>query len=406
MFLSLKIALHSLAAHKLRTVLAMLGVFLGALALTGVQHVSQAMLKKTEIEMEKFGPNLLVAIAGEIRFRRGSVRVAGGQRTFKVADARALLDNLPFVVNGVPFSMASLPIRSGATKVPCNVVATWPEYPEVRNFKPQSGRFFDAEDEESRAMVVVLGKKIADRLFGSGQDALGKRVFIYRAGFTVIGIMEAKGRDPSGDDQDEQVFMPLSTFMRRASNTSWIGGVFLQLAPGTDVDYAKEGVSVLLRERHKIQPGAEDDFSVFTARELAAMQQQALKLVSTLGLISSSVSFAVGGLGILSIMILLVRARRVEIGVRRALGAKRRHIVNQFLLEAGLMSATGGAAGVALSIGLTAAVSMGASFPFVFDPLLVTGALAGSALIGVLAGAYPAWQAAQIGILDVLRSKE
>lgn len=406
MFFSLKIALHSLAAHKLRTVLAMLGVFLGALALTGVQHVSEAMLKKTEIEMEKFGPNLLVALTGEVRFRRGSVRISGGQRTFRLSDAKALMQNLPFVQNGVPFSMAQLPIRSGSTKVPCNVVATWPDYTKVRNFKPQYGRFFDAEEEKDRAMVVVLGKKIAERLFGSEQEALGKRVFIYRAGFKVIGVMEPKGRDPSGDDLDEQVFMPLSTYMRRASNTYWIGGAFMQMAPGTGIQYAKDAASALLRERHGIRPGKEDDFSVFTAKELAKMQKQALDLVSTLGLISSSVSFAVGGLGILSIMILLVRSRRIEIGVRRALGAKRRHIVNQFLLEAGLMSAVGGAAGVLLSVVLTGLVAVFASFPFVFNPLLVVGALAGSALIGVLAGAYPAWQAAQVGILDVLRSKE
>jgi putative ABC transport system permease protein len=406
MFFSLKIALHSLASHKLRTALAMLGVFLGALALTGVQHVSQAMLKKTQMEVDKFGPNLLVAIASDIRFRRGSVRIAGGHRTFKISDAEALIYSLPFVLDGVPFTHAQLPVRYGATKIPSNVVATWPGFTRVRNFSPQYGRFFTAEENEDRAMVVVLGRKIAERLFGSARAALGKRVYVYRAGLKVIGVMEPKGRDPSGDDQDEQVFLPLNTYMRRASNTHWISGAFLQMGPGTTTEYAKESAASLLRKRHGIRPGEDDDFSVFTARELAKMQEQALELVSTLGLISSSVSFAVGGLGILSIMVLLVRARRIEIGVRRALGAKRRHIINQFLLEAGLMSAAGGAAGVVVSVGLMAVVAVAASFPFVFDPVLVVGALAGSAFIGVAAGAYPAWQAAQVAILDVLRSKE
>lgn len=406
MFLSLRVALASLKAHRLRTLLAMLGVFLGALALTGVQHVSMAMVRKAEMEVEKFGPNLLVAQSGQVRFSRsGSVRQDSAAKTFTLGDAEALAAGLPGVLAWAPFASTTMPIRAGDAKVSCRLTASWPTFVFVRNFAPDLGRFFTWEEVERRDKVVVLGRKIAERLFGGAEAALGEQVFFFRAAFRVIGVMQEKGRDLAGDDQDEQVLMPLSTYMRRAANQDWISGVYMQLAPGADGEALKDTAVTILRKRHGVVPGKKDDFSVITAKETIKLQKQALDLVFTLGVISSSVSFAVGGLGILSIMILLVRARRLEIGVRRALGAKRRDIVRQFLLEAGIMSAAGGCSGVLASLLLTGGLAVGGIFPFVFDAGLVAGALAGSALVGVAAGAYPASQAAGVAILDVLREQ-
>lgn len=405
MFLFARIALASLRAHRLRTVLAMLGVFLGALALTGVQHVSLAMVRKAELEVERFGPNLLTAQSGQVRFSRtGSVRQDGAAKTFTLADAEALATGLPGVLAWAPFAGTVMPIRAADVKVSSRLVATWPSYTHVRSFGPELGRFFTWEEEERRDKVVVLGRKIAERLFVRAEDAVGRQVFFFRAAFRVVGVMEEKGRDLAGDDQDEQVFMPLSTYMRRAANQDWILGTYMQLAPGVDGEALKESARSVLRGRRGAS-SAGDDFSVITAKESIKLQRQALDLVFTLGVISSSISFAVGGLGILSIMILLVRARRLEIGVRRALGARRRDIVRQFLLEAGMMSAAGGGLGVAASLLLTGGLAVAGVFPFVLDPFLVAGALAGSALVGVAAGAYPAAQAADLVILEVLREQ-
>lgn len=406
MLLSIKIALASLAAHKLRAVLAMLGVFLGALALTGVQHVSQAMVRKAEIETEKLGPNLFVAQSGQLRFRRsGTAGFSGSSRTFTLADAETIMGQLPGVLRGAPFVAKQMAVRAAEKTVQCQVVATWPDYVAVRSFAPALGRFFSAKELEARDKVVILGQAIAERLFGSPAAAMGGQVFFFRAGFRVIGVMEPKGRDLSGTNQDEQVFMPLSTYMRRAANQDWITGVYMELAPGTDAEALKTSATTILRQRHRLGRNEKDDFSLLTARDTMELQRQALELVGVLGLLSSSVSFAVGGLGILSIMILLVRARRLEIGVRRALGARRLDIIRQFLFESAFMSAVGGGLGVAASLALTSVVYVLGDFPFIFDPVLVAGSLAGSALIGVAAGAYPAWQAAQVAILDVLRSQ-
>lgn len=405
MFLNLRLAFSSLSAHKLRAVLAMIGVFLGALAFTGVQAVSQSMVLGAQQEAEKLGPNLMAAVAGQVRFTRsGNMRSQDFVRNFTVSDARALMAGVPSVVSGTPFISTTMDIRAEGTTVTGRLMAVWPQYVQVRSFRPDEGRFFTEAELRNREKVVVLGRKIAERLFRRPRAALGKQVFFYRASFRVVGVMEAKGRDLSGEDQDEQVFLPLTTYMRRAANQDWISGVFLNLADGGNRELALQAAKDILRRRHRIAPGQEDDFSVLTSADAIKLQRQALDLVQTLGLITSSVSFAVGGLGILSIMILIVRARRVEIGIRRAVGGRRSDIVRQFLFEAGLMSGSGGALGVLAAAGLAAVVCRFADLPLALDPMLFGGTLLGSVLLGLVAGSYPARQAAQIEILDVLKS--
>lgn len=406
MFFSLKIALASLKAHRLRSILAMVGVFLGALALTAVQHVSQAMYLKAEMETAKLGTNLFMARSGKVVFRRsGSAAVRYATTTFTLQDARDLIGSVPQARAGAPFVLKTLPIRYGNIKIPCQIVATWPAYTEVRSFNPDTGRFITWEDENQRARVCVLGTKIAERLFGKPEHALGEMVYIFRAGVRVVGVMEPKGADIVGSDQDEQVFVPLSTFMRRFSNQDWITGVYLQLTDNQSYEAVKKTAESILRRRHHLGQGEDDDFSLLTARDTIQLQEQALQLVQTLGLLSSGVSFAVGGLGILSLMVLLVRSRRMEIGVRRAVGARRLDIIRQFILESGLMAGAGGFVGVVSAAGLVLLIYKIGKMPVTYDPLFIIGPMFGSVLLGLLAGAYPAWQAAKIEVLDILRNE-
>lgn len=408
MFLNLRIAVKSLAVHKLRAVLAVLGVFLGALAFSGVQHVSQALERKAELEAEKMGPSLFAAVAGQVRFARdGALRLGQAKRNFTEADARALANGVPSVLAMTPYAAASLTLRSELAATTVAIIAAWPEYTEIRDFHAELGRFFDQAEEESMARVLVLGRDIAERLFQRPEAALGRIVYLGSADYRVVGVMEKKGRDLAGDNQDEQAFLPLSTYLRRVANQDWVTGAFLRLAPGANQGPAltavEDAAREILRRRHHLRPGQADDFTLLTARQSQELQFQALDLVHTLGLIASTVCFAVGGMGILSIMILMVRARRLEIGIRRAVGGRRSQILGQFLLESGLMAGTGGTLGVLSSLALTSAVSAFGDMPFVLDPLLLAGTLAASAAIGLAAGSYPAWQAARVDILDVLR---
>jgi putative ABC transport system permease protein len=407
MLLYLKIALAALRIHRLRTLLAVTGVLLGALALTGVQHVGRAMYAKAEAETAKLGTNLFMARSGQVRFGRsgGSARVRGETKTFTLADAHALMAALPSARLGAPFVAATMPVRVGGTKVPTQIIASWPAYAAVRDLEVASGRFLSAADEAGRERVAVLGDKLARRLFGSPEKAIGEQVFFFRASARVIGVLAPKGADIVGTDQDDQALVPLSTFMRRFSNQDWISGIYLQLARPEDFAAAKASAGEILRRRHNLGPGELDDFSLVTARDTMQLQEQALGLVQTLGWISSSVSFAVGGLGILSIMVLLVRTRRLEIGVRRAVGARRRDIIRQFVLEAGLMAGVGGVLGVLGGIALVAVVTAVGQMPLVLDPLLLLATVAGSGLLGLAAGAYPAWQAAHVEVLEVLRNE-
>jgi putative ABC transport system permease protein len=267
------------------------------------------------------------------------------------------------------------------------------------------GRFITWEDEKQRARVCVLGMKIAERLFGNPEQALGQMVFIFRAGVRVIGVMELKGADIVGSDQDEQVFVPLSTFMRRFTNQDWITGVYLQLTDNQSYDAVKKTADSILRQRHHLGETEAVDFSLLTAKDTIQLQEQALQLVQTLGRLSSGISFAVGGLGILSLMVLLVRSRRMEIGVRRAVGARRLDIIRQFILESGLMAGAGGFVGVVSAAGLVLLIYKIGEMPVTYDPIFIIGPMVGSVLLGLLAGAYPAWQAAKIEVLDILRNE-
>lgn len=402
--LNFRIAISSLAAHKWRAILAMLGVFLGALAFTGVIHVSKIMVKQAEMETEKLGPNLYAVMAGQIRFRRsGGVRVSGSIMNFTVADAQAVIDGVPSVLEGAPFVTRTMQVRAKDKVVNAKLTATWPSYQNIRNFHPGIGRFFTMKEVEGRAMVCVLGQKIAERLFERPEEAIGQIVYLYRAGFRVVGVMENKGRDVSGEDQDEQLFLPLTTYMRRASNQRWISGVYLRLSKDAGLVDVGESAQAIMRDRHNIEEGKDDDFSTLSPKDAIKLQQQALALMTTLGGITSSISFAVGGLGILSIMILVVRARRIEIGIRRAVGGRRRDIVRQFLFESGLMAGIGGACGVLVTTVLVSVGCILVGLPITLEPASLLLTLIGSCLLGVAAGAYPAWQAANIEILDVLK---
>lgn len=402
--LNLRIALSSLSAHKWRAILAMLGVFLGALAFTGVQHVSTIMVKQAEMETEKLGPNLFAVVAGQIRFRRsGGMRISNYSSTFTMRDAEAIIAGVPSVMEGTPFVSSSMPVRGGGNVVTAKLMAAWPNYQEIRSFYPQAGRFFKWSEVKDRAKVCVLGEKIAEQLFGSVDAAIGQSVYLYRASFQVLGVMEAKGRDVSGENQDEYLFMPVTTYMRRASNQDWISGVYLRVSKDAELGMVEASVKQIMRDRHNIEMGQDDDFSTMAPKDAIQLQRQALDLMTTLGGITSTISFAVGGLGILSIMILVVRARRVEIGIRRAVGGRRRDIIRQFLFESGLMAGLGGAFGVTVTVILVTVGCKVAGLPVIIDPGSLAVTLVGSCLLGVAAGAYPAWQAANIEILDVLK---
>lgn len=402
------IAVKALSAHKLRTVLAILGVFLGTLVLTAVTHIGSAILQQAEDEVQKLGPNLVQVRAGHIRFSREATatNTLGKTTTVSVDDAVAVREAVPQVRNMAMFLQTGKRVRAGNAQTTGQVVGVSPSYGEVRSLDFVSGRFLRPEDEDALALVCVLGNSLAERLFGRPELAQDQSVYIGNGLFKVVGVLEAKGADFGGTSFDEQVFVPLSTYQRRIVNTTSLSGFYLNLYDGSDTEYTKRVIAENLRKRHRLGVGERDDFRVFAAEDAAKLQTDILDLVTRLGGLSALISFAVGGLGIFSIMILLVKARQLEIGVRRAVGASRKTIVRQFLTEAGIMAGVGGVLGVVLGLLLVTAIYAVAGLPFVYEPLFCLLAALASVLVGLAAGAWPARQASLVEVVTALKDWE
>jgi putative ABC transport system permease protein len=403
----LRIAFKALAAHKLRTILAVLGIFLGTLVLTAVLHIGAAIVLQADLETRRLGPNLMQVRAANIRFGRTDTGSSLGiTTTVTMDDARAVLEAVPEIMNMALFLETSKRVRAGTTQTSGQVVGATPDYLEVRALELLSGRFVQREDEERMALVCVLGNALAGRLFADPSLAWGRRVYIANARYEVVGVLEPKGADLGGSSFDEQVFIPLRTYQRRLVNTSRLSGMYVNLYDGSSPEAVKKSIMAVLRARHHIGPGEKDDFSVYSAEDAARLRNDTLELVTRLGALSAGISFVVGGLGIFSIMILLVRARQLEIGVRRAVGASRRMIVRQFLMEAGLMAGVGGLLGVTLAVLLVTLIYKVGDLPYVYEPASCLLAAAASVLVGVLAGAWPARQASRVEVVTALKDWE
>lgn len=402
--LNLRIALRSLYSFKLRTSLAVLGVFLGTFSLIVVSNLTDSLARKGQLELDKLGKDLLVVRSGVVRHFGPGARLFGEATNLRLDDATAILNGATFVTAASPSSFKNFPVRFGNT-VLSSVMVTGaaPNYPEVRNFRAEAGSFITAEDNEKLALVAVVGKKIAAKLFGSS-DPLGAYIMIWRVPCRVIGIMEEKGVDISNVDQDNQIFIPINTFLRRFVNKDYVNTIFVQTRGAETIPSAKKEIENILRLQHKIGPGQKDDFTVIDPKDVMAIKSQATSLITVLGRISAVVSFVIGAIGILSIMILIVNERRVEIGIRRAVGSRKQDIIVQFLLESSFISFLGGTVGALFGLVVSVLVFTLSKLPMSISLNGLVISFFASVVVGILAGIYPSKRATVIQPVDVIRS--
>ncbi len=402
--LNLSIALRSLTSFKLRTSLAVLGVFLGTFSLILVSNLADSLAKMGQMELDKLGKNLLVVRSGTVLRFGPQTRLFTEAAKLNLDDARAIAEGSPFIAAVSPATFKNFPVRYGSVVLSAILVTgASPNYPEVRNFYPKEGAFITEEDNQQLARVAVIGKKVAEKLFGS-ENPLGKHILIWRVPCQVIGVMEEKGVDVSNVDQDNQIFVPINAFLRRFVNKDFINNIFVQTTDGEALVPAKKEIEEILRLRHKINPGQKDDFTVIDLKDIMALKSQATALITILGRISATVSFLIGAIGILSIMILIVNERRVEIGIRRAVGSRKRDIILQFLLESSFISFMGGLAGVFLGLVISILVFSLSQLPFSISLGGLGLAFAASVTVGILAGIYPSQRATTIQPVDIIRS--
>ena len=434
--LAIRMVSSVLMRHKLRSTLATLGVFMGAMLLTCILHVLESVHLKLKNEAEGLGANLVTVAAGPVDFVRlvnetqetseSSEAAPGGNQTsiaetaktterhsapspppkaatLTEADITALVEGLPQIVQGVPFILASGQAGSGLRRSSCQMLGTTTALPELRRFRPAHGRFFSNDEALEGARVCLLGNSLAKWLFSSPEAALGETVRVGKSRLRVIGVMEEKGMDPGGLRMDELLILPIASYIRSAGRQEHISGAWLALRDRNDLESLKNAINTLLRERHRLPPG-KNDFTLTMGEQVDELTGNALRLVRTLGIIGSGLSFAIGTLGILSIMTLLVRSRRLEIGLRRVTGATRRQILLQFMGEAAFMSATGGFLGVCSALAFCLLLAASGALPPFFSLSISLGVFALSTCCGILAGTYPAWKAARTNVLQALRA--
>lgn len=404
LFINLHIAIGSLSNFKLRTALAILGVFLGTFSLILSTNLSDALALKTANDIKSFGENLLIVRSGLVRSFISGARLMSEANTLTLDDCKAIKDSTVNVLAVSPSAHKSFALRYGNTTLASTLVTgVTASFEEIRNFKAELGRFITDKDNEAKERVAVLGRTVAERLFGD-ENPIGKVFLIFRVPFTVVGVMEAKGVDISNVDQDNQVFVPLNTFLKVLTNRTFINTIYVQTISEEAMASAKAEVESVLRKMHRISQGKPDDFTVINMKDVTALKSQTMSMINLLGTLSSGISFMIGGIGILSIMILIVSERKVEIGIRRAVGSRKKDIIGQFLLESSFISSVGGIIGVVAGVLVSVTVFYIGQLPYSISWQGLIIALIASFLVGMLAGFYPSYKASLIQPVEVIKA--
>jgi len=402
----LKVALRALAVNKLRSALTMLGIIIGVGAVIVMIAVGAGAQARVEEQIRSLGSNLLLVLSGATT--SGGVRLGfGSNLTLSEDDATTLSRELPEVI-AAPALRGSAQVVWGNLNWSTVIFGITPEYLEVRQWELAAGRSFEPADMAGAAKVCLIGSTVAKQLFG-GADPVDQVIRIRRVPFTVIGVLETKGQSMMGTDQDDLVLMPLSTARKRVLGVGTlakqrsVGTIWIKVRDGYDMKAAEEQVRRLLRQRHRLQPGQDDDFSLRNLAEVASAQEASSRVLAMLLAAVASVSLVVGGIGIMNIMLVSVTERTREIGLRMAVGARMRDILGQFLVEAVTLSLIGGLVGVALGVGSAFAIGQFAGWRIELDFEAVALAVAFAFAIGVFFGFYPARKAAGLNPIDALR---
>ena len=401
-FLIFAVIIRIFKEYRLRSALSVLGVAFGTFALITMVSISNSMKEKSRIEVEKFGKNLVVVKSGKVMVFRRRERSITTAKTLKLSDAYFIKQQIDHVVKVLPSFHIFYPVRKGGTTVFSTIIGVGKDYPDLRNINVEKGRFYKDDEEKTGQKVIVLGYKVAKDLF-KNEDPVGKTILIFRVPCKVIGVMEEKGVDISGEDQDSLIYTPLKTAMRRLANVDYINTIYVQVDKRENIPYVKKKIRQLLRKRHHIKKGEKEDFTVLSPDDYLRMEKEAIHIFSILGGVSATISFLIGGIGILSIMILIINERIEEIGIRRAVGAKRSDILLQFLLESGFISIAGGFFGVFIGVFLSGIIFLIFDLPktLTFHWIFLSFFL--SVLTGILAGIYPAYKASNIKPVEALR---
>jgi putative ABC transport system permease protein len=403
---SSRVALRALRVNKLRSALTMLGIIIGVGAVIAMVGVGAGAQARVAEQIQSLGSNLIIVLSGSTT--SGGIRLGqGSQLTITEEDAAALAREVPAIQAAAPSMRGNAQVVYGNLNWATGIQGVTPEYAEVREWGVSSGRFLTPEDLDGASKVVMLGQTTAQNLFGDS-DPLGQVIRIKKVPFTVIGILDRKGQNSWGQDQDDVALIPLSTAKKKVlgvsqANARSVGAISVKVRTGEDMSEAEAQMRALLRQRHRLQAYQDDDFTLRNLSEILQTQEESSRVMTYLLAAIASVSLLVGGIGIMNIMLVSVTERTREIGLRMAVGARGRDILMQFLVEAVTLSLIGGIIGIVLGLGGSRAISQFAEWRTQVPPEAIAMAFGFAACVGVFFGFYPARKAAQLDPIDALR---
>ena len=392
-----------LAAHKLRTLLSVTGIVVGIATVVLMVSAGRGAEKRILDRIRDMGTNLIVVSAGQTRIIAGRQRQTATVTTLEIDDAEAITRQCPSVALAAPAASKKLSTRWETENANTNVVGITPEGLRVRNVEIASGHSFDAEEDRARRRVAVLGPTAAENLFGR-TDPIGLQFRIGRVPFQVIGLTAPKGMDANGLDQDDLILVPLGSAMRRLFNVDHIDTIYVQAGSTELLDQAEKEIQELLRQRHRLRDRP-DDFTIQNQATLLATEREIAQSMTLLVGSVAAISLVVGGVGILAVMLISVRERTPEIGLRRAVGATRGDVRVQFLVESAMLAGAGGLVGVFGGIAAALAVSRLGYWETVISWPSAGIGLAFSVAVGLVFGIYPAVRAAALEPIEALRSE-
>jgi putative ABC transport system permease protein len=398
----LRIAIRALSRNKMRSALTMLGIIIGVGAVIAMVGVGQGASKQVQDQISAMGSNMLFVSSGTVN--RGGLRLGWGQtKTLVYDDMKAIVQQAPAVKEAAPGSQTTSQVVFGADNWFTNIQGTEPQYFDIRSWPLQEGVSFTESDVNSSADVAVIGATVQQNLFGA-EDPVGQTVRISNLPFKVVGVLTAKGQSAAmGQDQDDVIFVPITTLQKKLTGEPWLRYIVVS-AVSKDATYAaQEEITSILRDRHRIRTGQDDDFMVRNLADVAQLADQSSRVMTMLLASIAGVSLIVGGIGIMNIMLVSVTERTREIGVRMAIGATEEDVQHQFLIEAVVLSLMGGAAGIFLGVGSSLIISKLLGWAVLVSPLAIVAAVIFSAGVGVFFGFYPARKAARLDPIEALR---
>jgi putative ABC transport system permease protein len=395
-----KVSLVALRRNPMRTVLTMLGVIIGVGCVVAMVAIGQGASAAIRSQIGSLGTNMLIIFSGS-RSSGGIRHGMGSVQTLTVDDAAAIARECPSVAIAEPGVRTGAQVVYGNQNWSTSIQGTGPDFLTIRAWALAHGAYFTADDVKAATKVAVIGQTVAENLFGN-TNPVGQIVRIKGLPFRVIGLLERKGANTMGD-QDDIVCVPYTTAQKRLMGVTWIGTIVVSAVSPDAIGRANDEITALLRQRHRLGPTQEDDFGIRTQQEIASAATQMTGVLTLLLGAIASVSLLVGGIGIMNIMLVSVTERTREIGVRRALGARRGDIRLQFLIEASLISGLGGAVGIGIGIAIARLVSRVGGWPTLVEPQIVAVAFLFAGLIGVGFGLYPAAKAARLNPIEALR---